>query len=84
MRNRKLLLHRITLITLVIVLSGQACTFSFIQFPDLFPANPTTQPGGVTPAGPSPTPQPMAQTTFVAILPEQTRGGRDLIPDCAG
>ena len=78
MSTRKSLLRRIALITLVLLLSGQACTISLIQFPDLFPANPTTQPGVVTPAGPSPTPQPMAQTTFVAILPEQLAAGETL------
>ncbi len=78
MSTRKSLLCRIVLITLVLLLSGQACTISLIQFPDLFPANPTAQPGGVTPAWPSPTPQPMAQTTLVAILPEQLAAGETL------
>jgi hypothetical protein len=78
MSTRKSLLCRIALITLVLALGGQACTISLIQFPTLFPANPTTQPGVVMPAGPSPTPQSMAQTTFVAILPEQLAAGETL------
>jgi hypothetical protein len=78
MSTRKSILRRIALITLALLMSGQACTISLIQFPDLFPANPTAQPGVVTPAGPSPTPQPMAQTTFVAILPEQLAAGETL------
>ena len=78
MSRSKITLRRIVLTALVLLLSGQACTFSLIQFPDLFPANPTTQPGVVTPVGSSPTPPPIAQTTFVAILPEPLAAGEIL------
>lgn len=74
-------LRRLALFALILLISGQACTLSLIQLPqlpDLFPPNSTSQPEAVTPVGASPTPQPMAQTTFVALLPEPLAAGETL------
>ncbi|MEW6400687.1 MAG: carboxypeptidase regulatory-like domain-containing protein [Chloroflexota bacterium] len=67
------LLRRAMLVAMVLLISGQACTLSLFQFPT--PESPTQPP---IVGGPSPTPQPMAQTTFVATLPEPLQPGETL------
>ena len=58
----------------VLLLSGLACTTSLLQLPSI-PTGPTEIPTIVIP---SPTPQPRAQTTFTAILPEPLAPGESL------
>ena len=58
--------RRIVTAAIVLVLVGQACTLSLFGTPTN-PGTPTQTPGIVSP---SPTPQSVAQTTFVAVLPE--------------
>ncbi len=75
MKARSSTLRRAMLAALVLVLTGQACTLSLF---DGF-----SNPGGgatVTPgaAAPSPTPQAVAQTTFVATIPEPLLPGETL------
>jgi len=57
-----------------LLLSGLACTSTLIQLPniDLGPTQPAT------PILPSPTPEPRAQTTFTAVLPEPLAPGESL------
>jgi hypothetical protein len=70
----KLLLRRVALVALILAISGQACTLSLFQ-----PAtDPGTSPQAPTVTVPSPTPQPMAQTTFVASIPEPLLPGETL------
>jgi hypothetical protein len=59
----------------IVFFVGQACTFSLIKLPG-FPTQPSLVPG---PVGPSPTPQPMAQTTFIVSLPEPLAANETLI-----
>jgi hypothetical protein len=67
--------HLTTMTLIVLALISQACTFSLIDWP-LFPSQPTLLPGHV---GPSPTPQPMAQTTFIVTLPEPLTASETLV-----
>ncbi len=64
MNKQSFLFRRVITAAIVLILTGQACTFSLFQNPA--GNSPTVVPGLVTP----PTPQPVAQTTFTAILPE--------------
>ena len=64
----------ISLSICVLLLSGLACTTSLLQLPSI-PAGPTEVPTTVVP---SPTPQPRAQTTFTAVLPEPLAPGESL------
>ena len=64
----------ISLSICILLLSGLACTTSLLQLPSI-PTEPT-QPAA--PATPSPTPQPRAQTTFTAVLPEPLAPGESL------
>ncbi len=62
-------------LSLCIFLLGElACTTSLLQLPSI-PAEPTEAPTTVIP---SPTPQPRAQTTFTAVLPEPLAPGESL------
>jgi len=70
MRLRSWLFCRVGIGLLVIFMGGQACTLSF-NFPSGITATPGAQ------ASP-PTPQPVAQTTFVASLPEPLQPGETL------
>ncbi len=72
--KKLLLLHRIALISLVLIFGGQACTISLFNLPT-FPTNPTQIPPDTIA---SPTPQPMAQTTFIASIPEPLQPGETL------
>ena len=64
----------ISLSICMLLLSGLACTTSLLQLPSI-PAGPTEVPTTVIP---SPTPQPRAQTTFTAVLPEPLAPGESL------
>jgi hypothetical protein len=75
MNPQSSLIRRIALVALVLAVSGQACTFSLFQLPDIFPAIPSQAPSSISNA----TPQPMAQTTFVAALPEPLQQGETLM-----
>ena len=66
--------RRIALVAMVLAISGQACTLSLFDFPA---SGSPTQTPIIT--GPSPTPQPMAQTTFVATIPEPLQPGEALV-----
>jgi hypothetical protein len=58
--------HRVLFAALALLLTGQACTFSLFQTPGI-PGTSTQTPIAI---GPSPTPRPVAQTTFIVTLPE--------------
>lgn len=58
----------------VLLLSGLACTTSLLQLPNIT-TGPTQIPAAIVP---SPTPQPRAQTTFTAVLPEPLAPGESL------
>lgn len=61
---------------LAVLATGSGCQFSLIELPGLpGVGGPTTAP---TPAGPTPTPMPVAQVTFVALLPEALGAGESL------
>ena len=69
-KNRNL----VSLSICILLLSGLACTTSLLQLPSVptEPAQPTAT------ILPSPTPQPRAQTTFTAVLPEPLAAGESL------
>ena len=66
MNRLTLLSRRYIIAAIVLALVGQACTFSLFENP-INPGSPTSTPGITIP---SPTPQPVAQTTFIVTLPE--------------
>ena len=66
MNRLSLLSRRYIIAAIVLALVGQACTFSLFENP-INPGTPTSTPGITIP---SPTPQPVAQTTFIVTLPE--------------
>src|SRR3990172_7485631 len=66
MNRLSLLSRRYIIAATVLALVGQACTFSLFENP-INPGSPTSTPGITIP---SPTPQPVAQTTFIVTLPE--------------
>ena len=74
MNKLSLLSRRILTMVVMLVLVGQACTLSLFETP--------TIPGINTPipvdAGPSPTPQAMAQTNFVVTIPEPLQANETL------
>ncbi|MBM3179694.1 MAG: hypothetical protein FJZ86_04995 [Chloroflexi bacterium] len=66
MNRLSLLSRRYIIAAIMLALVGQACTFSLFENP-INPGNPTPIPDITIP---SPTPQPVAQTTFIVTLPE--------------
>ena len=66
MNKQSVPLRRVITAAVVLVLIGQACTLSLFENP-INTGTSTQTPGIVIP---SPTPQAMAQTTFVVVLPE--------------
>jgi hypothetical protein len=61
---------------LIVSLVSQACSLSLVKIPQLFPpVISTSQPGATIPSG---TPQAMAQTTFIASIPEPLGAGESL------
>lgn len=77
MKEQSSLFRRISIAALVLVIAGQACTFSLFNLPTL--TGSSTQ----TPAIISPTftPYPAAQTTFIVTLPEPLQPGETLALD---
>ncbi len=74
MNTQSLLFRRALVLAVVLVLVGQACTLSLLENP--FKASPSTQtPGGVVPSA---TPQAMAQTNFIVVLPEPLQANESL------
>jgi hypothetical protein len=61
----------------VFVVSSIACQFSLIQLPPWLGGQDSTATPEI-PSGPSPTPMPMAQVTFIAVLPEPLADGETL------
>ncbi|MDO9302989.1 MAG: hypothetical protein Q7T89_16495, partial [Anaerolineales bacterium] len=66
MNKQSVPLRRVITAAVALVLIGQACTLSLFENP-INTGTSTQTPGSVIP---SPTPQAMAQTTFVVVLPE--------------
>ncbi len=61
----------------VFILSSSGCQFSLVNLPQF----PGSQSGTATPAvpsGPTATPQPLAQVTFIAVIPEPLAAGESL------
>lgn len=69
-------IRRISLAALLLILiaSSSGCQFSLIDLPEIpgIPAG-TETPG--VPSGPSATPHPLAQVTFIAVIPEPLAAG---------
>ena len=68
------LLRRIVFAGIILVLTGQACTFSLFEIPSV-PGVSTQTPAAVVPSS---TPLPVAQTTLIATLPEPLQPGETL------
>ncbi|HVN14825.1 MAG TPA: carboxypeptidase regulatory-like domain-containing protein [Anaerolineales bacterium] len=62
------------IILTLLAVTAQACTLSLLQSP-LFPTQPTSAPSSNVP---SPTPQPLAQTTFTVAIPAPLAPGETL------
>ncbi|MFN8413022.1 MAG: hypothetical protein U0Z26_11595 [Anaerolineales bacterium] len=77
MKEQSSLFRRIVIAALVLIVSGQACTFSLINLPSL-PGSPTQTPVSNSPTA---TPYPAAQTTFIVTLPEPLQPGETLALD---
>ena len=74
MNKQSVLSRRIITAAVVLVLVGQACTFSLFENP-INTGTSTQTPGVVVP---SPTPQAVAQTTFVVVLPEPLQANESM------
>src|SRR5689334_25092404 len=74
MKARSSLYRRATLVGLVLMVTSQACTWSLFQTP----AGPGTSTQTPVIAGPTSTPRPVAQTTFIVSLPEPLQPGETL------
>ncbi len=61
----------------IFIVSSPGCQFSLIKLPSFSSEseNPTAPPA---PSGPTPTPRPMAQVTFIAVIPEPLAQGESL------
>src|SRR4030065_812059 len=68
-------LSRLILIGVMLIISGSSCSISSIRFPDGFPSlsTPDLSDGSLS------APLPMAQTTFIATLPEPLQAGESLL-----
>lgn len=79
MRFTKLGFHRIvtTIILVILAFSSTGCQLSLIKLPPWLggESNPATP---EVPSGPTATPMPMAQVTFIAVLPEPLAAGESL------
>lgn len=75
MKKPSTLSRRMIVVVLMLAIVGQACTFSLLENP--FTTGTSTQTPGV--AVPSATPQAMAQTNFVVILPEPLQANETLV-----
>ena len=67
----------IAVLLAVFVVSSTACQFSLIQLPPWLSGQGSTATPEI-PGGPTPTPMPMAQVTFIAVLPEPLAEGETL------
>ena len=61
----------------IIVMSSSGCQLSLIKLPS-FPGGSQNPTGSPLPSGPTATPQPMAQVTFIAVIPEPLATGESL------
>lgn len=79
MSQKNLSAHRLVLVVLLAVFTfaSAGCQFSLIQMP-FFPDGDSSTATPDIPSGPTPTPMPMAQVTFIAILPEPLAEGESL------
>ena len=75
MKKPSTLSRRMIVVVLMLAIVGQACTFSLLENP--FTTGTSTQTPGA--AVPSATPQAMAQTNFVVILPEPLQANETLV-----
>ncbi|MBV5331463.1 hypothetical protein JZU69_03520, partial [bacterium] len=67
-------IRRIITVAIVLVFVGQACTLSLFENP----INSSTTTSTPIVSAPSPTPQVMAQTTFVVTLPEPLQANESM------
>src|SRR5689334_22167796 len=67
-------LRRMLIAAFMLAVSGQACTLSLFNPPAL-PGAVTSTPGPVLPTS---TPHPVAQTTFITVIPEPLQPGETL------
>lgn len=67
----------LTIILVIFIFSSSGCQLSLIKLPSLPGGNDST-PTPVEPVGPTPTPLPMAQMTFIAVVPEPLAEGESL------
>jgi hypothetical protein len=67
----------IAVLLAVFVFSSISCQFSLIELPPWLGGQGTTATPEI-PSGPTPTPMPMAQVTFIAVLPEPLADGETL------
>ncbi|MGE5250309.1 MAG: glycoside hydrolase family 113 [Bacteroidota bacterium] len=68
----------LAVVLIVLSLLAQGCTLSLVKFPPLPPVFPPAGTDSPATSAPPGTPQPMAQTTFVAVIPEPLAGGETL------
>jgi hypothetical protein len=73
MKKQSSLFRRIVIVSIVLVLTGQACALSLFDNPF---NNPTPIPPNAPPTG---TPLPIAPTTFTTVLPEALQPGEKLV-----
>lgn len=74
MRERNIHIRRIMASSLLLAVISQACTLSLFSLPGSTPAQQTA-----SPAAPTPTPYPVAQSTFIATIPEPLQSGESLV-----
>ena len=79
MKRKNSYLHRfvLSLILAVFAFSSTGCQLSLIKLPSWLGGTGST-PTPEVPSGPTPTPMPMAQVTFIAVLPEPLAAGETL------
>ena len=79
MRRSNLNIRQLSLTALVIILAftSTGCQFSLIQLPSWLGGEDSTATPDI-PSGPTATPMPMAQVTFIAVLPEPLAAGESL------
>ena len=77
MKLMKQSIRQLCLVALLIVFvfSSAGCQFSLIKLPS-FPGGQSSTATPDIPSGPTATPMPMAQVTFIAVIPEPLGGRR--------
>jgi len=70
----------LTMLLIIFAFSSTGCQFSLIQLPPLpsWLGGESSTATPEIPSGPSPTPAPMAQVTFIALLPEPLKEGESM------